>query len=107
LIGSCLRKVREEKAPLLLIVPVWRSHLSVALGCSADSEDSPPAVPAVLDTTASFGNPHPLMVAGQLQLAAWKLCIRQQQQAAGISGEASKLLAAGWSKGTNSTKMMG
>jgi len=29
--------------------------------------------------------------------------IRQQQQAAGISEVASKLLAAGWSKGTNST----
>ena len=29
--------------------------------------------------------------------------IRQQQQAAGISEEASRLLAAGWSKGTNTT----
>ena len=29
--------------------------------------------------------------------------IRQRQQAAGISGEASQLLAAGWNKGTNTT----
>jgi len=27
LIGRCLRKVREERAPLVLIAPVWKSKL--------------------------------------------------------------------------------
>ena len=45
-----------------------------------------------------FGKPHPLMATGQLQLATWKL-----SDIDGISSKALQLLAAGWSRGTNST----
>ena len=51
--------------------------------------------------TDQFNNPHPLIAAGQLQLAAWKLSNVDSKQ--GISEETSQLLAAGWSRGTNTT----
>lgn len=72
LIGKCLKKIREEVS-LVLVTPIWRSQ---------------PWYPALLELLINFpmilpedpkllmdpsSNPHPLVVAGQLQLAAWKL----------------------------------
>ena len=102
LIGRCLTKAREEKTSLVLGEPIWRSQpwypallellIDRPLILSEDPE-------LLMDP---FGNPHPLVVAGQLQLAASCLeIIRQRQFATGISGGTSQLLAAGWSTGTN------
>lgn len=73
LISRCLRKVREEKASLLLIAPVWRSQpwYPALLELLIDFPLVLPASPTLL--TDPFRDPHPLMVTGQLQLAAWKL----------------------------------
>jgi len=73
LIGKCLRKVREEKASLILIAPVWRSQpwYPMLLELLTDFPRVLPVDPALL--TGPFGEPHPLTASGQLQLAAWKL----------------------------------
>ena len=82
LIGRCLKKVREEKASLILVAPVWRSQ---------------PWYPALLDLLVDYprilpedqqllmdlsNNPHPLVVAGQLHLATWRLSglVSKQQE---------------------------
>ena len=73
LIGRCLRKVREDKASLVLVAPVWRSQpwYPALLELLVDFPLILPGNPMLL--TDPFNNPHPLIVAGQLQLAAWKL----------------------------------
>ena len=80
LIGRCLRKVREDRAPLMLIAPVWRSQpwYSALLELLVDYPRTLPSGPMLL--TDPFGHPHPLMAAGQLQLAAWKLSGRDSKQ---------------------------
>ena len=81
-----------------MIAPVWRSQpwYAALLELLVDYPRSLPSSPTLL--TDPFGNPHPLMVAGQLELAAWKLSGDSSRQQ-----EFQKKLAAGWSKGTNST----
>jgi len=73
LIGRCLRKVREERASLVLVAPVWKSQpwYPALLELLVDFPLMLPSDPLLL--TDPFGQPHPLMTAGQLQLAAWKL----------------------------------
>ena len=73
LIGKCLRKVREDKASLVLIAPVWRSQpwYPALLELLVDFPLLLPVDQVLL--TDPFGKPHPLMTAGQLHLAAWKL----------------------------------
>ena len=73
LIGKCLRKVREDETSLILIAPVWRSQpwYPALLELLIDFPLALPTDPALL--MDPFGKPHPLMIAGQLQLAAWKL----------------------------------
>ena len=73
LIGKCLKKVREDKALLVLVAPVWRSQpwYPALLELLIDFPLILPADPVLL--TDHSGKPHPLIVTGQLQLAAWKL----------------------------------
>ena len=73
LIGKCLKKVREDKALLVLVAPVWRSQpwYPALLELLIDFPLILPADPALL--TDHSGKPHPLIATGQLQLAAWKL----------------------------------
>ena len=73
LIGRCLRKVREEKASLVLVAPIWRSQpwYPALLELLIDLPLTLPDNPELL--MDPFGVPHPLVVSGQLQLAAWKL----------------------------------
>lgn len=80
LIGKCLRKAREERASLLLIAPVWRSQpwYPVLLDLLVDYPRLLPSSHRLL--TDPFGNPHPLLIAGQLQLAAWKLSGRDSKR---------------------------
>ena len=73
LIGRCLRKVREEKASLVLIALIWRSQpcYPILLELLIDLPLILPEDPMLLMDL--FSNPHPLVVSGQLQLATWKL----------------------------------
>ena len=73
LIGRCLKKVREERASLVLVAPIWRSQpwYPALLELLTDYPVVLPRNPELLSDPA--GNPHPLMIVGQLQLAAWKL----------------------------------
>ena len=75
---------------LTLVAPVWRTEpwYPTLLELLIDFTLALTADPALL--TDPFGKPYPLMAAGQLLLATWKL--------SGIDS-----LAAGWSKGTNDT----
>jgi len=72
------------------------STAGIAGGLSTESAEQPNA------TDRPFQQSSP--PDGSMQATTSRLeVIRQQQQAAGISEEASRLLAAGWSKGTNTT----
>jgi len=73
LIGRCLKKVREEKASLILVAPVWRSQswYPALLELLVDYPRILPEDPQLLMDPSN--NPHPLVVAGQLRLAAWRL----------------------------------
>jgi len=73
LIGRCIKKVREDKASLILVAPVWRSQpwYPALLELLMDFPLILPQIPMLLSDP--FGKPHPLMTTGQLQLAAWKL----------------------------------
>lgn len=73
LISRCLQKIKREKATVVFICPVWTGHpwypLLLELCCD---------VPRLLETvqtllTSLTGEPHPLLMSGGLQLAAWKL----------------------------------
>ena len=98
LIGRCVKKVREDRESLILVAPVWRSQqwFPALLELLVDFPLILPRLPMLL--LDPFGKPHPLMATGS-RLET----IRHRQQAEGISSEASQLLAAGWSRGTNST----
>ena len=76
LISRILRKVREEKSMILLIAPVWESQpwYPALLFMLVD-------YPILLSDllTDPFGH-HPLLMEGQLQLAAWKLSGEVSQQ---------------------------
>ena len=73
LIGRCLKKIREERASLILVAPVWRAQpwYSALLELLIDYPLILPDNPMLLRDP--FDKPHPLVTAGQLQLAAWKL----------------------------------
>ena len=73
LIGRCVKKVREDRASLILVAPVWRSQLwyPALLELLVDFPLMLPGIPKLLSDP--FGKPHPLMATGQLQLAAWKV----------------------------------
>ena len=73
LIGKCVKKVREDRASLILIAPVWRSQpwFPALLELLVDFPLILPRLPMLLSDP--LGKPHPLMATGQLQLAAWKL----------------------------------
>ena len=81
LIGRCLKKVREEKASLVLVVPIWRSQpwYPALLELLVDNPQILLEDPELLmDPT---NNPHPLVVAGQLHLATWRLSgVENKQQ---------------------------
>ena len=72
LIGRCLKKVREDKASLVLVAPVWRSQpwYPAFLELLVDFPLMLPRNPILL--TDPFNNPHPLIAAGQLQLEVIK-----------------------------------
>ena len=72
LISRCLKK-REDRASLILAAPVWRAQLwyPALLELLIDHPLILPKNPMLL--TDPFGKPHPLVAAGQLQLATWKL----------------------------------
>ena len=73
LIGKYIKKVREDRASLILVAPVWRSQpwYPALLDLLVDFPLMLPQLPKLL--LDPFGIPHPLMATGQLQLAAWKL----------------------------------
>lgn len=73
LIGRCLQKIHQERATVVLIAPVWSSqtwypwlfemltHCPVLLLSHMTLLQDP------------FNRVHPLLVKGQLQLAAWRV----------------------------------
>ena len=82
LINKVLRKVQEERSTILLIAPVWESQswypalLSLLV-------NYPTLLPVHQNLIADpFGQPHPLLLTGQLRLAAWTLSgeVTQQQE---------------------------
>jgi len=82
LISKILRKVREEGSMILLITLVWESQpwYPALLSMLVD-------YPVLLPThnnllTDPFSQHHPLVLAGQLQLAAWTLSGESTQQKA-------------------------
>ena len=80
LISKILRKVREERTMILLIAPVWESQAWYPTLLSM-LVDYPILLPAHSDLlTDPFGQHHPLVLAGQLQLAAWTLSGEVTQQ---------------------------
>jgi len=80
LISKILRKVREEKTLILLIAPVWESQAWYPTLLSM-LVDYPILLPTHSDLLMDpFGQHHPLVLAGQLQLAAWTLSGEVTQQ---------------------------
>ena len=81
LIHRCLSKVVRERASLVLIAPIWPSQtwfpLLAGLAC-----DHPVRLPNLKDLLISAdGTPHPLLISGGLNLAAWRLsgdCSRRE-----------------------------
>ena len=81
LIGRCLKKVREEEASLLLVTPIWKSQpwYPALLELLVDLPRILPQDPELL--LGPTNNPHPLITAGKLRLAAWRLSgIESRQQ---------------------------
>lgn len=79
LISRCLRKIREDRASVVLVAPVWQSQpwyptLLELLDLPLILPQNPELLMDPLD------NPHPLVVADQLVLAAWKLSGNKQLQ---------------------------
>ena len=73
LIGRCLSKVKRELATVVLVAPIWPQQpwypLLLELAC-----DLPRRLPQSESLlTSAKGEPHPLLMTGSLQLAAWKL----------------------------------
>ena len=100
LIGRCLRKVREEKASLVLVAPIWRSQswYPALLELLIDLPLPPTRQPGTIDGPLR----RPTPVAGIGTTTASRLeAITSRQFATGISAETSQLLAAGWSTGKN------
>lgn len=73
LIGSCLQKIRKEGSTVVLIAPVWPSQSWYPW--LLEMLAYPPALlPAYRNLLHDpFNRDHPLLVKGQLQLAAWKV----------------------------------
>ena len=74
MVGRCLQKIREEKVEKAVIVtPLWRSqawyplllHMSISNPCLL------PQLKNLI--TNPQGDPHPLMVRGELTLIAWQV----------------------------------
>jgi len=80
LISRILRKVREEKSMILLIAPVWESQpwYPALLSMLVDYPMLLPTHSNLL--TDPFGQHHPLLMEGQLQLAVWRLSSEVSQQ---------------------------
>ena len=74
LIGRCLKRVREDKASLVLVAPIWRSQPWYPALLELLVVECPRILPGdpelLMDPT---NNPHPLITEGQLHLATWKL----------------------------------
>ena len=72
LLGTCLKKIACEQATLILIVPVWphQPWYPLLLESLVELLLLPPSPTLLLDP---FNQPHPLMLSGNLQLAAWKV----------------------------------
>ena len=99
LIGRCLMKVRTERCTVLLIAPCWRTQTwyPVLLELLVDypiflPEPERPSQPA----TSAEGSS-----------ACCLESIRQQHTSVGVLKQAAELLAAGWSKGTNTAYQSG
>ena len=73
LISRCLNKALKERAELVLITPAWSTQIwyPQVLGMLADQPVLLPPSPGLL--TGPTGDPHPLLTAGRLQLAAWRV----------------------------------
>ena len=82
LIGRCLQKVRQERATIVLIAPVWPTQvwypwlLGMLIQC-------PILLPSHEELLRDpFNQIHPLLVNKQLELAAWKVSgVHTQTQA--------------------------
>ncbi|KAJ1087458.1 hypothetical protein NDU88_000629 [Pleurodeles waltl] len=73
MIPRVLSQVRRQRVGIALVTPLWRAQawfpLALELLC-----DFPLLIPHQLNLLLDpLGNPHPLMLSGQLQLVAWKL----------------------------------
>lgn len=82
LVGRCLSKVRSERAVIVLIAPVWPGQPWYPM--LLESAIEPPILlPQMQDLLSDpFGDAHPLVGAGKLRLAAWKVSgIASEQQA--------------------------
>ena len=74
MVGRCLQKIREEKVEkAVIVIPLWRSqawyplllHMSISNPC---------LLPQSKDLlTNPQGDPHPLIVRGELILIAWQV----------------------------------
>ena len=73
LVGRCLQKVRPEQSTLIVVAPVWpaQAWYPLLLELLLQHPVLLPSHPYLLRDP--FGQPHPLLMMGQLQLAAWKV----------------------------------
>ena len=101
LIGRCLQKIRVEQSTVVLIAPTWQNQIwypECIIGNADRSSNPPPLVQGYADKPREPATP----TGNSKQTKASRLeDIRQQHTLAGISSEASELLLAGWSRGTN------
>ena len=73
LVGRCLSKIKIEAAAILLIAPLWTVQTWYPSLLEA-LVDSPILLPQRRDLLKDpFGKDHPMVAAGRLHLAAWKV----------------------------------
>jgi len=73
LISRCLGKIRKERATVVMITPVWHAQVwyPQLLEMLVELPLLLPPWPQIL--TSPRGQDHPMVMAGHLQLAAWKV----------------------------------
>ena len=82
LLARCLAKIRREKARAVVVAPVWSAQpwYPVLLALLVDYPVLLPVQPTLL--RSPVGETHPLLIAGSLQLAAWRVSGSEPEQKA-------------------------
>lgn len=82
LISSCLAKIREEGAQIVLVTPIWQAQAWYPLLLQMSIED-PVLIPMTYNTLLSpMKETHPLLQNQTLKLAGWKVSGDPSQQLA-------------------------